>query len=284
MLSGEQPFIRGGQLDTRILLEQSPRPLEELVVSEVLVPGELVVLITELLQKDPADRPGSTNRVRQVLRRVSRELPLAATNSLLHEARPCFRAESADDIPPQVPADLGREGRSRLAFSGGVGSALKHRLSLMGWPARCAAALVLVVAVGVPVVIAVQDRETPVHIEEPLLRLSGDIDLPREVSRSWLVEEVKLALNEQLGAIHVTGPVGATPSKTLYASGGEDKLNAEPDELLQIALRCIEGLCVFAISREHAAQHYHRQGLLFPDMPIGQWRDVVRSTTSALYQ
>ena len=107
MLSGEQPFMRGGQLDTRMLLEQSPRPLEERVASELPVPGELVELINDLLQKDPEDRPANTQRVRKVLRRVSREIPLAATNSLLQEARPCFRTESADDIPPQVPAGPG---------------------------------------------------------------------------------------------------------------------------------------------------------------------------------
>jgi tRNA A-37 threonylcarbamoyl transferase component Bud32 len=283
MLSGEQPFMRGGQLDTRLLLEQSPRPLEELVASELPVPGELVDLISDLLQKDPEDRPANTQRVRQVLRRVSREIPLAATNSLLQEARPCFRAESADDIPPQVPADLGREGRSRLVLASG-GSTFRHRLSVLGWPARCVAALVLVVAVSVPLVIAVQDRETFIHIDEPLMRLSGDIDLPREVSSRWLVEEVKLALNDQLGALHVTGPVGATRSKTLYASGNEDNLPREPEEQLQIALRCTGGLCVFAINREHAAQHYYQQGVLLPDMPINQWRDIIRSTTNGLFQ
>ena len=283
MLSGEQPFMRGGQLDTRLLLEQSPRPLEELVASDLLVPGELVALISDLLQKDPEDRPANTQRVRQVLRRVSREIPLAATNSLLQEARPCFRAESADDIPPQVPADLGREGRSRLPLIGG-GSTFMHRLSLLAWPARFAAVLVLVVAAGVPLLIAMQDRETFIHIDEPLLRLSGDIDLPREVSSRWLVEEVKLALNEQLGALHVTGPVGATRSKILYASGEGDNPPAEPQEQFQIALRCAGGLCVFAINREHAAQHYYKQGVLFPDMPISQWRDIIRSTTSGLYQ
>jgi tRNA A-37 threonylcarbamoyl transferase component Bud32 len=283
MLSGEQPFMRGGQLDTRMLLEQSPRPLEERVANELPVPGELVELINDLLQKDPEDRPANTQRVRQVLRRVSREIPLAATNSLLQEARPCFRAESADDIPPQVPADLGREGRSRLVLASG-GSIFRQRLSVLGWPARFIAALVLAVAVGVPLVIAVQDRETFIHINEPLLRLSGDIDLPREVSSRWLVEEVKLALRDQLGALHVTGPVGATRSKTLYASGNGDNLPREPEEQLQIALRCTGGLCVFAINREHAALHTYQQGVLFPDMPISQWRDIIRSTTSGLFQ
>jgi len=283
MLGGEQPFMRGGQLDTRLLLEQAPRPLEELVASELPVPGELVELISDLLQKDPEDRPANTQRVRQVLRRVSREIPLAATNSLLQEARPCFRVELADDIPPQVPGDLGREGRSRSALSGGA-LTFRHRLPLLGWPARLAAVLGLVVAVGVPMVIALQHRETFVHIDEPLLRLSGDIDLPREVSSRWLVEEVKLALNEQLGALHFTGPVGATRSKTLYASDSGDNPPPEPEEQLQIALRCAGGLCVFAINREHAAQHDYQQGVLLPDMPISQWRDIVRDTTIGLYQ
>ncbi len=281
MLSGEQPFMRGGQLDARLLLEQSPRPLEELVASGLLVPEELLGLISDLLQKDPEDRPASTRRVRQVLRRVSRDIPLAASSSLLLEARPCFRAESADDIPPQVPADLGREGRSRLSLAGG--STLRHRLSGWSWPARCTAALVLVVAAGAPLVIAVQDRETFVHIDQPLLRLDGNIDLPREVSSRWLVEEVKLVLHEQLGALNITGPVGATRSKILYASGNGEKPPPEPQERLQITLRCAAGLCVFAISREHAARHFYKQGVLLPEMPVSQWRDIIHGATRGLY-
>jgi hypothetical protein len=51
-----------------------------------------------------------------------------------------------------------------------------------------------------------------------------------------------------------------------------------------MALRCVEGLCVFAISREQAGARFHRQGMLFPDMTLQQWQDIVHSTTLALYR
>ena len=69
--------------------------------------------------------------------------------------------------------------------------------------------LSLVAAISVPLVIALQHRVTAVYIEEPLLRFSTDIDIPPEISSRWLVEQVKLALAEQLGEVHITGPMGA---------------------------------------------------------------------------
>jgi len=280
MLGGEAPFLRGGELDVRLLLEQSPRPLEELVPGEWDLPGELVDLVAALLQKSPEDRPASTRQVRQVLRRLARTVPLAATNSLLREARPCFRPESAHDIPPLVPEDLGREGRSRLSLDG-VGGAGFWRWRLpQTWSARCAGVLVAIAALGVPLVLALQWGETPIYFDEPLLRLGADSELPDQISSDWLVGEVKRALREELGPIHVLSPTGAERSDTLYASGD---LPPEPEERLQLSLRCIEGLCVFAASRERAGVHSNQQALLFPDMPVQQWRDIVHSTTRALY-
>ena len=135
MLGGEAPFLRDGELDIRLLLEQSPRPLAERVPGEWELPDELVDLVAALLQKRPEDRPANTRQVRQVLRRIARTIPLAATNSLLREARPCFRPESAHDMPPLIPLDLAREGRSRLAPEGAGGVGLRRwallRLSLI---------------------------------------------------------------------------------------------------------------------------------------------------------
>ena len=283
MLAGEQPFFRDGQFELALLLEQSPRPLEERVGGELVLPGQLVDLITALLQKDRQNRPANTRRVRQVLRTVAREIPLAASNSLLHEARPCFRPESVDDIPPRVPADLERAGRSRLAPGNSIGSRLRHRLALLSWPARSAVALAAAIIVSVPLVVALHSGETPIHFDAPIITFTADIDLPAAISSDWLVHEVQLALAEQLGVIHVIGPVGAAPETTLYSGGSGNDLQREPEETFQIALRCIEDLCVFAVSRERAGRHYHQQGVLLPDMPVRQWRDVVRGTTLALY-
>jgi hypothetical protein len=283
MLSGEQPFYRGGQLDAGLLLEHPPRPLEELVARELVLPQELLGLVTGLLQKNPAERPDNTHQVRQVLRSVSREIPLAATNSLQQEARPCFRRESADDIPPLVPAELGREGRYRRALPGAGGSWFRYSGSLLAWPARLAAMLALVAAISVPLVIALQHRVTPVYIEEPLLRFSTDIDIPPEISSRWLVEQVKLALAEQLGEVHITGPMGAGAGGRFYSSDSSEGQQGDNEERLQVALRCVADLCVFAVTRGQRDKQHTRQGLLFPDMPLSQWRDVVHGTTNALF-
>ena len=42
MLGGVQPFVRNGKLDERLLLEQTPPPLAELVPADVELPSALV--------------------------------------------------------------------------------------------------------------------------------------------------------------------------------------------------------------------------------------------------
>ena len=280
MLGGEAPFLRAGELDVRLLLEQSPRPLAELVPGEWELPDELVELVAALLQKRPEDRPATTRQVRQVLRRIARTIPLAATNSLAREARPCFRPESAHDMPPLIPLDLAREGRSRLSPGGAGGVGFRRWGRLQTWPARWTVALALLAVLSVPLVTALQRAQTTIYFDEPLVRLSADSELPGQFSTDWLVGEAKLALREELGAIHVLSPTGAERNETLYTSDGPPP---EPEERLQLSLRCIEGLCVFAASRAHGGGRAHEQAMLFPDMPVEQWRDIVHSTTRALY-
>ena len=280
MLGGIHPFMREGELDVKMLLEGAPQPLEELVPADAQLPGELVALVTALLQKNPQDRPTNPRVVRQVLRQVARTVPLAATNSLLAEAQACFRPESADDIPPAVPAGLGREGRSRLS---GVGDS---RVSLLGrqpaWRlAAGVAALVLVAGLGIS--LGLSPAETRIHIDAPVVRLAREVQLPRDVSGHWLVEEVTRAVSERLGPLRVTGPVGATPVTTLYADPTMRELQALPAEEMQLDLRCQQLLCVFAVSRTAQGQQANRQAVLFPDMSLEQWREIVRSTTLALY-
>jgi hypothetical protein len=104
------------------------------------------------------------------------------------------------------------------------------------------------------------------------------MNLPRELSGAWLVEEVKLALEEQLGSIRVLRPRRADHS--LVAAG-----MPQPDveERLQLGLRCVEVLCVFTVSRERAGERFNRQAVLFPDMSLQQWRGIVQGTTASLY-
>ena len=279
MLGGVQPFVRNGKLDERLLLEQTPPPLAELVPTDIELPSALVELVAALLQKDPRDRPANTRVVRQVLRQAIGGLPLATSSSLLQEARPCFRPESSEDIPPAIPLDLGRGGRSRLVRFESEG--------MRGWrsggPGRWYLAAVATLALLVAgLVLTRQPGATLVHIDEPVLRLDARVELPEEVSGGWLVQQVTGAVTERLGPLRVTGPVGATPVTTLNSSvarAGE----LEAQERLQLDLRCINLFCVFVVSRNWQGQQASRQAVLFPDMSARQWRDIVRSTTLALY-
>jgi eukaryotic-like serine/threonine-protein kinase len=283
MLSGEQPFFRDGVLDPDMLLKRSPRPLRDVVGAEVELPEPLLDMVAALLEKDPQCRPDSTRPVRQVLHTVLRSLPMSSGSSLLREARPCFRRESPEDIPPLIPADLGQQGRSALRSSGTRSARFWHRVKALGWPARIAAAFALMTMVGVSLVTAEQSTVTPVRFAQPLTAVGPELELPLEISRSWMVSEVKKALNGRFANLRVVGPVGAAPRTTLYSGGEPKPWRESPEQVFRMALRCVEGLCVFAISREQAGERFHQQSVLFPDMSLQQWRDIVHSTTLALY-
>ncbi|MEE4145886.1 MAG: serine/threonine-protein kinase, partial [Halieaceae bacterium] len=282
MLGGVQPFVQEGRLDSRALLSLAPRPLEELVPADVELPPELLKLVNSLLEKEPGKRPSGTRVVRQILRRVSRGIPLAATNSLLQEARPCFRPESADDIPPAVPADLGREGRSTMPAAGPA-SAAARLLTLpraWRWPAGIAGCAALA---GLLYILQLPAAEMRVHIDAPVVRLAAGAQLPAEISGRWLVAEVSEAMRERLGPLRVSGPVGATPVTTLYADPARRQPQGPASEQLQLDLRCVDLLCVLAVTRNWQGRQANQQAVLFPDMSVQQWRDIVRTTTRALY-
>ena len=104
------------------------------------------------------------------------------------------------------------------------------------------------------------------------------------ISPAWLVQEVKNALAEQLGRLRVIGPVAAVPRTTYYSAGETTNWNEAPELGIPISLHCAANLCVFAIHREQSGLRVNQQGILFSDMSMQQWRDIVRSTTLALYR
>ncbi|MFT4520352.1 MAG: serine/threonine protein kinase [Halioglobus sp.] len=283
MMSGEHPFCRDGKLNAELLLRQPHRPLKEIVGGEVESPEALMKLLDDLLQKDPQLRPPNTRRVRQVLRDLSRDIPLSASNSLLREARPSFRKELPEDIPLKIPAGLGQQGRSQLLRGKGRLAWLWHKFSLLGRPARATVSLAVVTLIATLVVVAVQNRATAIAFEEPKTSFHAAIKLPREVSRSWLLNEVKSVISEELGELHVIGPIGAGLGTTLYSQTAAALLPQYPEQTFQTTLRCSDTFCVFAVSRDHAGAQYHGQGILFPDMSLQQWQDIVRVTTQSLY-
>ncbi len=90
-------------------------------------------------------------------------------------------------------------------------------------------------------------------------------------------------MREQLGPLQVAGPIGATPVTTLYADPALRAPNQLAQERVQLGLRCVELLCVFAVSRSWQGQQTNQQAVLFADMSAQQWRDIVRTTIRALY-
>jgi serine/threonine protein kinase len=283
MLSGAQPFFRDGELAPDLLLKCAPRPLREIVRPELELPELLVGMIDALLRKDPQQRPASTRPLRQVLHKVLRSLPVSAGNSLAREAQPCFRRESADDIPPLIPRGLGPQGRSALLPSGSRAARLWYHMKRLRWPFRVAAGLLLLLIAGGLLHMAQQTTVHPVRFAEPQTVVFTDSDIPLAVSPNWLVAQVRQTLSERFNKVKVIGPVGAVPQTVLYSDGEPKPWRETPEQLFQVALRCDEDLCVFAISREQAGARFQQQSVLFPDMSLQQWRDIVRSTTLALY-
>jgi serine/threonine protein kinase len=283
MLCAEQPFFRDGKFDPELLLKHSPRPMEEVVSGDVEIPKPLVDLVNALLQKDPELRPDNTRRVRQVLRTVLRSLPLSSNHSLLSEAQPCFRAESPEDLPPLIPEELRYQARSTLLPSDTKRARLSLWLKSLRWPARALVVVGLLGAASSPLIVALQHAVTPVRFELPRTFVSAESELPLEVSRTWLVREVKEALRSELGTLQINGPVGADPRITFYSGGAPEPWALTSEQMIRIALRCVEDMCIFAISREQDGASHNQQTALLADMSIEQWRDIVRSTALALY-
>ncbi len=283
MLTGEHPFVRAGRLDTQLLLRGNPALAQKLLANGPAIPKELASLVGQLLQSDPRDRPENTQQVRQQLRSISREVPLAASDSLLRQARPCFRHESPEDIPIDIPVDLGREGRSRLEEGGIAASDFGHHLALLRWPARLAGALVLGSVVTLLVMIGLRDKGREVLLAQPSLQVASDLDLPSEISATWLLRQVQQALTEEVGGIEVFVAGEEPAAKVLDAS----TFQAGPyayDERLQVQLRCVERLCVITLTRDFTSQQRQEQAVLLHGMTVGQWRNSLRSAATALYR
>ena len=132
--------------------------------------------------------------------------------------------------------------------------------------------------------ITLSETVTPVRFTQPQTSFATDVELPPEVSHAWLLREVKRVVREQLGNVRIVGPVGAEPRTVLYAHGQPLNWNEAAEQVFHLELRCVEELCVFAITREQDGARLNRQGMLFPDMPLQQWREIVRETTLALYR
>jgi serine/threonine protein kinase len=283
MLSGRQPFMADGIPDPEMLLNQPHRPLPDIVGPEVDLPPAMVSVVDRLLQKDPLQRPANTRSVRQVFRSVLHSLPMSARQSLAREAQRCFRPESPEDLPLQLPRSLGQEGRSALLPSDTRAARLWHWMKAFRWPARTAAALALMAAVSAPVVMTLRNTVSPVRFMPVQSSVENAATLPPGISSRWLLDQVKQAMQTRLGRLRIVGPVGAEPKRIFYSRGEPSNWNEHSPQIVGIDLRCSARFCILAMSREEDGQRFHQQQVLFPDMSRQQWLDIVRGTTLALY-
>jgi len=276
MLSGCHPFVREGQLDPRALLEEVPPAVDELVAD---LPVGLAGLVAALMQKAPEDRPQSTQEVTHALRNIARGMPLAASSRLLEESRAYFREESPGDIPPAVPSDLRRGGRSRLQpFQFDKLSSWRSALPRLT-PLRIAGVLIILLFIAALMPQVLRSGETLIHVPEPVFQVNAATSLPSEVTLPWLVEQLKQAASTELGPIVVSGPIGATATPTFYSSARAPKI----DEQLSVSLRCRDSICLLTLARQRGASRRSVQTMIFPDSSLAEWAGTVRSTATRLY-
>jgi hypothetical protein len=272
MLSGEHPFVRSGELDGPGLLERAPRPLEEMVSSSLSLPEDLSELLESLLQKRPEDRPKNTHQVRNTLREISKGIPLSVGNTLLREAEKSFRVESAQDIPPSVPADLTRGGRSTLKPS-------RRGIGAMFQRGEAKALIFAAVLGGATMAYAMLSQQLPIVLTEPSLKISNAAELPQQLSSGWLVEVIGGTMP---GANY---SIAGEHEPTYYSEGLRRRskiFNANAAPRIHSSLHCVEELCLLGLVLENKGRKSTQQKLIITSMPITQWKDIVRSASREL--
>lgn len=283
MLTGEHPFYRNGRSDPTMLIEGTYCPVSDRVSGADELPVELVQLVDSLLQKNPRDRPSSSRSARSIMRAVLHSLPVAARNSLIVEARPCFRRECREKLPANLFRGLG----ARMGSEPGVNGLTRRIFQWMqisAWRIRVTTATPALVLIGVAFVIGDYQRVTPVRFSEPITEFGVNSAVPPEVSPHWLLGQVKVVLDEQWGRTRIIGKVGEQLDTTVYATPWSPGRWAKLSQAIDVTLRCEGVVCVFSINRQQGSQQFRQQAVLLADMPLPQWRYAVRDATRSVLQ
>ena len=273
MLTSKHPFMPEGHLNPQQLLAGDVPLAGSHTASQELLPEALSSLVGQLLQRNPDDRPANTHPVRRQLRQLRQQLPLSELERLQQEAAPVFRAESPEDLPLEIPADLRLGGRSRIRH--GIGGRVFRRLRNLRPSTRITLAAALASAIGIPLALAMQDYPTRIHFEAPSLKLDYSYGLPREIDQLWLMEEVYRAAEAAIGPLQASGSVRP---RAYYAALAD----TAPEIVVKTSLRCNEIVCLFSVSRGAGESFAYRQAVISPQMPAGMWREVITSNTHSL--
>lgn len=278
MLARKHPFVDAGKLDSEALLERMPQPVEELIEESLSIPASLSALVTSLLQKNPEDRPRNTHQVRDMLRTISRAIPLSVGNTLLQEAQACFRRESPEDIPPIIPGDLIRKGRSGLKNSpAGIWRVFPVGRSALQM------GLAIIITGGIFGSILVQafyPEPADVFVDEPLFYMEEAGELPSGLSSSWLAGEIVAALDTKADEYHFAASL-PDGQKAHYSPGVVVDSKVRKSRI-QSSLRCVGELCILDLALKRGGRRIGKQAIVFASMPISQWSDSVQNATREL--
>jgi serine/threonine protein kinase len=278
MLSAKHPFVHADELDVSALLEGEPCPIDDLVSEPMLLPGDLVDLLTALMQKLPGDRPNNTHELRNRLRAISRQIPLSVGNTLLSEAEPCFREESPEDVPPIVPADLTHNGRSGLRRSRFIPEFIGGKYAFGG----LLAVLVFCSFFGSVLVQAFFPGPLRLLIQQPTFTISTDAQLPPELSPQWLMKVLEQGLRDRLPSAEVLNYSNFTRQKIYFSIGVEE--NSKAQVHVSPSLRCVDSFCLLELQLSQSGIQYSQQKLIFSNTSISSWAEYARSATLALLE
>lgn len=284
MLCSAHPFAVKGDLDTHRMLQGAVLPISDRIPPEMEVPHILSNLIDRLLDPDPRQRPNNTRGIRQVLRDVSRDIPMSVGSALLRESKPYFRAESPEDIPLQIPSELARSGRSRKKAPVGVFEQIGYWFTGLRTNVRWLILTLLATGVVVLAFYLVSLGPTVVHFSAPVTEVADGRNLPDEVSKDWLLDEVRAVVREELGNIDVTGAVGTLTPRVLYSRDAAPKSPVSFDEKIDISMRCGESVCIVSIVRSNDNKRSSERAVLLKGMPLSEWKDAVRHAARTAYR
>lgn len=278
MLCGEHPFMRQGQLQLDRLREAQPYPLRDRLPREVELSDDVIVMIERLMAKDPQARQRNTRGIRQVLRELSRQLPMATSNNLLLEARPYFRSEDPDDIPPAIPGDLSRDGRSRMRPKEGYWNALRYWYGGLRRFGRLLLWGLLVLLIAVPSVWYARQQRVVISIDPLVTDVAARFPLPHDVSRQWLKKQLREVVQQELGAVYFLGD--APKRQVIYGPSVPPPQPPSAARRYAMELNCSAEFCLFTV-RQYCDEGCRddsglRQAVLLPNADLDRWRDAVR--------
>ncbi len=274
MLSGVPPFPVGAEPVRAPGRYRQPPPLEVLHPGGGEIPLALRQLVADLLHGDPQLRVQDTHRVRQVLRNAARAYPLARADSLAVEAAACFRPESSGDIPPQIPLELRRHGRSRLVRRG---------LEFWGQQFRrlrpfVQGTLLLIVCLVLFMLFESLTMHLPprVHFEKPEISLEASLPYVDDFGSRWLMRAVQSAVEARIGPMQVSG--SAVPQNYFLHLASR-----APQIVVSTSLHCSKVLCVFFVSRRDQDGYQYRHALIPPQLPRRDWESLLEQRTAELF-